>query len=80
MQIVAGNNTLNAQMIATVVTGTLSGTVTDAATGRALQGVTVTIGSTQVVTDASGNYTITGIPVGTYTVTFVKSGYNTLTL
>ena len=80
MQIVSGTNTLNVQMTAIIVTGTLSGKVTDAGTGAALSGVSVTISGSALVatTDASGNYSITNIPVGTYTITFTKGGYSTV--
>jgi len=78
MQINAGPNTLNVTMTATVQTGTLSGTVTDA-NSQPISGVSVSMTGASVNTDSNGVYTITGIPVGTYTVTFSKTGYTTVT-
>jgi hypothetical protein len=42
--------------------GTVTGQVTDATTGYAISGATVTIYTETTTTDGSGNYTITGIP------------------
>ncbi|SVB62131.1 uncharacterized protein METZ01_LOCUS214985, partial [marine metagenome] len=42
--------------------GTVTGQVTDAVTGYAISGATVTIYTETTTTDGSGNYTITGIP------------------
>jgi len=78
MQINAGPNTLNVTMTATVQTGTLSGTVTDA-NSQPISGVSVSMTGASVNTDSNGVYTITGIPVVTYTVTFSKTGYTTVT-
>jgi hypothetical protein len=55
----------------------ISGTVTVSG-GGALQGVTITLsgtGSGTVTTDASGNYTFSGLSNGSYTFTPSKSGY-----
>ena len=52
----------------------ISGTVT----GAVVQGVTMTLsgaGSGAVLTDGSGNYSLTGLANGGYTVTPAKSGY-----
>jgi hypothetical protein len=55
-------------------TYSISGTVT--ASGTPLQGVTIILNSTTTATtDASGNYTFTGLANGNYTVTPSKSGY-----
>jgi len=52
----------------------ISGTVTGGTSG--LQGVTVTLGSTATVsTDATGNYTFSGLMDGTYVITPTMSGY-----
>lgn len=55
-------------------TYSISGTITSA--GSALQGVTVTLGSsTTTTTDASGNYSFTGLTNGDYTITPSKADY-----
>lgn len=49
--------------------------------GKGLEGVVVTLTSGSVslstVTDAEGNYTLSGIPAGTYTIRFSKSDFVT---
>ncbi|WJK35529.1 S8 family serine peptidase [Solwaraspora sp. WMMA2065] len=58
-------------------TGTLSGVVTDAATGAPVEGATVTIGGETVrerVTAADGSYSVR-LTVGTYPVTVTAFGY-----
>jgi N-acetylneuraminic acid mutarotase len=58
-------------------TGTLTGTVTDAATGKAIAEATVTIGTTpprQRTTGANGGYTAR-LTAGTYRVTVTAFGY-----
>lgn len=59
------------------VTGTVTaGGTTYTISGNAgTSGVTVTAGSASASSDASSNYTITGLAAGTYTVTPSKSGY-----
>jgi hypothetical protein len=58
---------------AAIQPGTISGTVTDGDSGAELQGITVTLafhgsGATNpsAVTNAQGDYSITGVPQGTY--------------
>ncbi|CAN0514174.1 unnamed protein product, partial [Laminaria digitata] len=48
--------------------GTISGSVTDAATGDPLVGATISIVGSQLgsTSDFNGQYTITGVPAGTY--------------
>jgi N-acetylneuraminic acid mutarotase len=58
--------------------GTVSGTVTDAGTGKPLSGAEVDVGSQPAFTTSSGTYTLT-VPVGTYTVTAKDFGYATQT-
>jgi hypothetical protein len=66
-----------------VLTGTISGTLTfkPTATATALpaSGVSVTVvpdfGGTAVVSDATGLYTLDGVPLGTFTVKFTGNGY-----
>ena len=54
--------------------GKLSGTVTDAGTGKPVAGATISIGSISVTTSGSGQYTIFVAP-GSYTVTVQAFGY-----
>ncbi len=76
---VYGANIPGVNFVATATTAptySISGTVI--ASGSALQGVTMTLSGTSsrsVDTDASGNYTFTGLANGNYTVTPSKSGY-----
>lgn len=60
--------------------GRVTGTVTDAATGAAISGVTVTIEQTgrKQVTDGSGNY-LYGTAEGMHTIHFSKAGFYTRT-
>ena len=61
-------------------TYTLSGTARSS-TGGTLSGVSVNVGAVASgVTDASGTYTISGIPAGTYSVTYALSGYASQTV
>jgi hypothetical protein len=76
MQIVSGVNTLNVTM--TLTTGTLTGKVTDSASGAGIAGVSVAMTGASTTTDSSGNYTIEGIPPGTYVITFSKTGYQSV--
>jgi hypothetical protein len=55
------------------VTYSISGTITSG--GTALVGVTVSTSGGSATTDASGNYTISGLANGSYTVTSTKTGY-----
>ena len=64
--------------------GSIAGTVRDAS-GGVVPGVTVEVSSPQLiektrstVTDNSGRYQITNLPVGTYKVTFTLSGFATV--
>jgi uncharacterized membrane protein len=56
--------------------GTIAGTVTNATSGAAISGATVTVGPFTRTTDASGAYSM-GLFPGTYTVTASATGYNT---
>ena len=58
----------------------LSGVVTDAQTGYALQGVKVTLDGLVTYTDSLGRYAFDGLTPGGYTLTFEKDGYETLVL
>ena len=59
-------------------TFSISGTITNSAGGGPLAGVTVTLtgaASATTTTDASGNYSFTGLANGTYTVTPTFAGF-----
>ena len=58
-----------------VVSGTISGTVTDKDAGLGIEGATVTADGYSTTTNSTGGYTITGVPVGNYTVTASVTGY-----
>ena len=58
-------------------TANLSGTIQNNS-GQLLQNVIVTAGSASTLTDANGNYLLTGIAPGTATVTASLSGYQTV--
>ena len=55
-------------------TYTISGRMLDS-TGAGLAGVAVSDGTRSTLSDASGNYSISGVPAGSYTLTPNKSGY-----
>ena len=55
--------------------GSVSGVVTDAASGALLAGATVSYSGGQATTDSSGAYTLTGITEGTYDVIASAPGY-----
>jgi carboxypeptidase family protein/F5/8 type C domain-containing protein len=54
---------------------TLSGNVTDSATGNPISGATVTAGSSSTTSSGSGQYTLSSLTPGTYTATASASGY-----
>ncbi|MFL5486299.1 MAG: TonB-dependent receptor plug domain-containing protein, partial [Gemmatimonadaceae bacterium] len=58
-------------------TGTVTGRVTDAAIGRGLPDVQVTVNGTRIgaITGPNGEYTITGVPVGARSITVRRIGY-----
>ncbi len=60
--------------------GTLTGTLTDSATGAKLSGVTVSVaGDGSTTTDSNGVYTLTNVPAGSASVTYSKTGYTSQT-
>jgi protocatechuate 3,4-dioxygenase beta subunit len=60
---------------ATAVLSSIAGRVTDGS-GNPIAGVTISDGAGHTATsDASGNYTLSGLAAGTYTLTPSKSGY-----
>jgi thermitase len=56
-------------------TGASTGIVTDSADGMPIAGATVSDGVRTSLTDANGQYIITGVPEGTYTLTASAAGY-----
>jgi iron complex outermembrane receptor protein len=66
-----------AHPLAAQATGTVRGTVTDAATHHPLSGVQINVvdGVRHAVTNASGEYTLELIPAGSFTLRAVFLGY-----
>ncbi len=60
-------------------TGTITGVVTDASSGRTLESALITLDSTEttVQTDPQGRYIMPGVPAGEHTVTATLLGYET---
>jgi hypothetical protein len=65
---------LSAPCTPQVDTYTVTGRITDAG-GNGVASVTVSTGSNGAMTNANGNYTISGLVAGPYTLTPSKSGY-----
>ncbi|SPF43466.1 conserved exported hypothetical protein [Candidatus Desulfosporosinus infrequens] len=66
--------------VASSGTYAVSGTITDATSGAAISGATVSAGSgNQTNTDTNGTYTL-NLPTGDYTLTVSKTGYQTGTI
>jgi thermitase len=63
-----------------IVSGSITGSVTDAKYGSAIVGATVSDGTRTATTDASGKYTIADVPPGTYQVVASKEGYQNSSL
>jgi len=65
-----------------VVTGSISGTVTNSLTGNPLAGVTIStspqLKNVSITTDSSGNYS-SSLPVGVYSLTFNKDSFKSTT-
>lgn len=59
---------------------TLSGQITDAASGTALVGATVSDGRSGALSDAEGNFKLSGLKPGIYTFSFSFVGYHAKTL
>lgn len=71
---VAGASVTGVDFAAIADTFTIAGTVYDNS-GNRLQGVTVTTGSKTAVTNAAGQYIVTGLVANTYTLAATKTGY-----
>lgn len=80
MELVSGENSLGIALKR--LTATLSGIVTDADTGYALNGVLVEVVEAGLSshTNSSGNYEIANIPLGTYSIRFSHPDYETLVI
>lgn len=74
-----GDNEVNFSLELEIVLANLYGTVTNAETGYAIEGVKVTIDGTVTYTNSGGAYGFEGLTPGTYTITFEKEGYETVT-
>jgi thermitase len=57
------------------LTGSITGTVVDAADNSFIAGATVSCNGTSVVTGSNGEFAITDLPQGTYAVTVSAAGY-----
>ncbi len=57
--------------------GSISGVVTDAVTGQAISGASISTNppTDAIATDSNGKYKINDIPIGNYAITIKKSGY-----
>jgi len=77
VEVVAGQTTI--QDFALSPTGNLQGTVTDAATGAPLAGVSISANEFTASTDENGVYQFADIPPGTYTVLAQLEGYGPAT-
>ena len=55
--------------------GTINGVVSDIGTGARVSGATVSGGGRSTTTDASGQFTLTGLAAGNVSVSITKTGY-----
>ena len=60
------------------ITCIVQGTVTDAATGLALEGVLVTCAEKTALTDAAGTYSISDLPLGKSVITYYLKNFTTV--
>lgn len=70
-----GTTTANFSLTPNPATGTVTGTITNIATGGVLSGATVKWGTMAVSTNASGVYTISNVTSGNQTLTASATGY-----
>lgn len=73
---------LAASLLTAGTTGKIAGTVTDAATGEPIVGVSVQVSGTTLgtATSVDGSYTILNVPPGEYTLRVASLGYETKTV
>jgi hypothetical protein len=76
--VVAAATTAAPAITLTSGSGTITGTVKSSA-GAAISGASVGFGGGTATTDASGVYTLTGVPVGTVQLVASASGFNSMT-
>ena len=76
---VAPARTSNPLFFVSTSTGTVSGTLTNADTGTAIPGATVSSSGASTQTDSSGNYTLSGVAAVSAQLTATASGYSNLT-
>jgi len=67
------SNLTGVDFTAAAVTYRIGGQITQG--GLGLAGITLSVGGTPVTTDASGNYSVTGLSAGTYTIQPTSAGY-----
>ena len=72
--VTVSDNLSGQDFTATRQTYTVSGRIVDAS-GKALAGVTLTVGGQSTTTTSDGNYTLSGLVAGNYTLTPMKSDY-----
>ncbi len=71
--VAGGTSTRNFSLPSSTGTGTLAGLVTDAVNGNPIAGALVSIAGITATTNASGNYSISDIPLGELTAAFNAS-------
>jgi len=65
--------------LAYTAVGSVTGTVSDAATGDAIAGAAVSTAGLSVTTGSDGKFTLSGLPAGTVSVTLAAYGYQSRT-
>ncbi len=73
--------TLDFALASAPTTGSITGRVTDSATGAGISAASVSVsGGPSASTDSGGYYTLSSVSAGTASVTYSRSGYTTQTL
>jgi len=74
VSVVSGQtSTLN--VVLTRRTGTITGKITNASTGAALSGATISVAGMSTSSSTTGTYTLSGVLSGSYTLTVTKTGW-----